>query len=77
MNGDAGGIQSIAERERVSSSYVVRVAQLAFLAPEIVLAIANGDHPRQLTAKRLLKSVPLPLHWDEQRARLGFNSQRH
>jgi hypothetical protein len=56
---------------------VVRVAQLAFSAPEIVLAITQGDHPPQLTANRLLKSVPLPLRWDEQRARPGFGGSPH
>jgi hypothetical protein len=39
-SGEAGGIRSIAQQEKVSSSYVVRVVQLAFLAPG---AIAQRD----------------------------------
>ena len=73
MTGEANGIRSIAEQEKVSSSYVVRVVQLAFLAPEIAFAIAQGDHPPTLTARRVVRNVPLPLDWNEQRAKLGFN----
>jgi site-specific DNA recombinase len=72
INGDAGGIRSIAQQEKVSSSYVVRVVQLAFLAPEIASAIAHGDHPPTLTARRLIGSVPLALDWNDQRPQLGF-----
>jgi hypothetical protein len=70
--GDADGILSIAKAENVSSSYVVRVVQLAFLAPEIAFAIARGQQPPSLTAQRLMRCVPLPLGWKEQRAKLGF-----
>ena len=71
-NGDADSIQSIAQQEKVSSSYIVRVVQLAFLAPDLGFAIAQGDHPPILTARRLIGSVPLPLDWDDQRVQLGF-----
>jgi hypothetical protein len=43
----------IAKRECVSSRYVRRLLQLAFLAPEIVQAIATGDQPPTLTAEAL------------------------
>jgi site-specific DNA recombinase len=56
----------------VTSSYVIRVLYLAFLAPDIALAVARGEHPVGLTAKQLLRSVPLSLDWDEQRKRVGF-----
>src|SRR2546427_13221877 len=57
---------------QISSSYVTRVIYLAFLAPDVALAIARGEQPVTLTAKQLLLSVPLPPDWVEQRHRLGF-----
>jgi hypothetical protein len=41
----------IAEREEVSARYVRRLMRLAFLAPEIVEAIAAGNQPPELTAE--------------------------
>ena len=72
VTGDADGIRSIAKVEKVSSSYVVRVVHLAFLAPEIAFAIARGEQPPTRTAQWLMRSVPLPLAWNEQHAKLGF-----
>ena len=46
---------------------------LAFLAPDLVQRIARGEQPMSLDSKRLLKAVPLPLDWDQQRALLGFS----
>lgn len=70
--GESSSILSIAQSEKVSSSYVVRVLYLAFLAPDIARAIARGENPITLNAKQLLRSVPLPMGWTEQRERLGF-----
>jgi DNA invertase Pin-like site-specific DNA recombinase len=72
--GQDHSILSIAQSERVSSSYVARVINLAFLAPDIVSAIARGQHPPALTASRLIRRVPLPISWSEQHARLGFDT---
>src|SRR5689334_8790832 len=58
-SGEINGLQSRALQENVSSSYVVRVVQLAILAPEIALAIAQGHHPPTLRARRLMRSVAL------------------
>ena len=66
-------IVSIARAEGVGSSYVNRVVHLAFLAPDIVQRIARGEHSPQLNAQRLIKAVPLPMDWAEQRALLGFD----
>ena len=49
-----------------------RLARLAFLSPDIVAAILDGRQPSSLTPRRLLKQVNLPLHWNEQKAALGF-----
>jgi hypothetical protein len=68
------GVADIARSENVSSSYVVRVIYLAFLAPDIALAIARGTHPPALNAKHLLRMAPLPRVWSQQRQRLGFKT---
>ena len=47
---------------------------LAFLAPDIVEAVLDGQHPVELTAVRL-KRVRLPLAWPEQRRVLGFTDR--
>ena len=69
---ESSSVLAIAQSEQVTSSYVTRVLYLAFLAPDVALAIARGDQPATLTAKQLLLSVPLPPDWVEQRHRLGF-----
>ncbi|MEN6584896.1 MAG: hypothetical protein ABFE02_02445 [Sulfuricella sp.] len=53
---------------------MTRVTYLAFLAPDIVQRIVRGDHPLELNAERLLRMVPLPVDWDEQRVLLGMNN---
>ena len=65
-------VSAIAAEKRFSASYVTRVMYLAFLAPDIVRRILKGDHPPDLGADRLMRSVPLPLAWPEQRAVLGL-----
>jgi site-specific DNA recombinase len=44
---------------------------LAFLAPDIIEAIINGHQPVDLTAKRLVTRVQLPMEWLTQKAVLG------
>jgi site-specific DNA recombinase len=44
---------------------------LIFLAPDIVQRIIRGERPLEWNAARLIHAVPLPLDWDQQRARLG------
>ena len=70
-SGRRDSIHAIAHEERVSSSYVTRVIYCAFLAPELVTRIGAGDSPPALTATRLLRAVPLPVDWRDQRARFG------
>jgi hypothetical protein len=60
-------LKGIATEEGISSSYVTRLLRLAFLAPDIVMAILNGRHPPQLTANRLMGDTRLPLDWTAQR----------
>ena len=64
----------IAERERVGSRYVRRLLRLAFLAPDIVEAIAAGDQPSELTAEALAERIDLPLLWTAQEKAVGIAS---
>jgi hypothetical protein len=66
LAGRARSVAEIAERERVGSRYVRRLLRLAFLAPEIVEAIAAGDQPPELTAEALAERIDLPLLWTAQ-----------
>lgn len=50
---------------------MMKVAKLACLAPDIVIAIVEGRQPLKLTPGKLL-SVDLPLAWAEQKHLLGF-----
>lgn len=73
-SGRYDSLNAIAKEEKVDSSYVSRLIYLAFLDPAIVQRILKGDHPEELTAKRLMQIVPLPVAWSEQRAVLGMSS---
>ena len=57
----------------MTSSYFTRIVRLSFLAPEISRAILQGRQPTGLNARKLKASTRLPLHWNEQRALLGFD----
>lgn len=66
------GIVELADEQKVDRSYARRVVYLAFLAPDIVRRILDGDHPPNLNATRLLRLTPLPQAWAEQRKLLGM-----
>jgi site-specific DNA recombinase len=70
-NGSAASVGDLAKRHRIHQGDVSRILPIAFLAPDIVEAILNGQHPVELTAARL-KRTRLPLDWAEQRRLLGF-----
>jgi site-specific DNA recombinase len=74
LAGRAQSVAEIAERERVGSRYVRRLLRLAFLAPEIVEAIAAGDQPPELTAEALAERIDLPLLWTAQAKAVGITS---
>ena len=62
-------------RRRIpGSSACIQLKQLrlAYLAPDIVTAIIDGRQPPGLTANTLMRNTRLPLRWEAQRKRLGF-----
>jgi site-specific DNA recombinase len=69
--GRAASIQAIADREGMTQRYISRLLPLAFLAPELIEAILQGQQPIDLSAARLTNRIDLPLDWAEQRELLG------
>jgi len=64
--GRAASVPEIARREGVNVSYVGRLIRVAFLAPEIVEAIAAGRQPASLTADLLTRRTRLCADWAEE-----------
>ena len=71
LSGQATSLRAIAREHGVTPRYVGRLLRYAFLAPEIVEAILQGQQPPQLTLARLGKN--LPLDWTEQHQALGYS----
>ena len=71
-SGSARSIREIAERHGIDKGDVSRILPLAFLAPDIVEAILDGQHPVDLTAYRLKRVSAMPHDWRAQRRLLGF-----
>ena len=59
-------LSEIAAAEKLSPSYVSRIARLALLAPDIIEAILAGTLNQSVILDRLEKGVPI--EWAEQRA---------
>jgi site-specific DNA recombinase len=66
----ATSLAALAEREGVTDRYVARLIRLAFLAPEIVEAVAERG---QLVALKLTPHIDLPLDWSAQRYAVGID----
>jgi hypothetical protein len=70
--GRVTSLSALAARAGVRRRHVNYVLPLAFLAPDIVEAIAAGRQPVELTAQTLIKRVVLPLDWASQKGILGI-----
>ena len=68
-DGDYATCEELAAAERINASYVSRVLRLTLLAPEIVDAVLDGQHPTELTTARLFR--PFPAGWDGQQKALA------
>jgi hypothetical protein len=66
ISGQVRSIGEIAKRERLTGRYVRRVMRLAFLAPRIVEAIAEGRQPADLTTLAMTQRIDLPPLWSAQ-----------
>ena len=65
--GKVKNMTEIASREGVDRSYVSRVVNLAFLAPDIIESIIEGYQPADLNVEKLTKWTDLPLELAKQR----------
>jgi len=70
--GRVASYSQLCVEEGIDDRYVRRILPLAFLAPQIVQSILAGKHPLDLTAKRLIRTIRLPLDWQAQKQTLGF-----
>jgi DNA invertase Pin-like site-specific DNA recombinase len=70
LEGRARSIGEIARREHLTSRHVRRVMRLAFLAPRIVEAIAEGRQPADLRAIAMTQRIELPRLWRAQQQAL-------
>jgi hypothetical protein len=73
VSGQVLNFTEIASREGIDQSYVARVVDLAFLAPDITESIIAGRQPTDLSVEKLTKRIDLPLDWAQQRQLLGFD----
>lgn len=71
-SGKFNTLEDLANREKISPSYVSRVVKLTLLSPEIIEAILNGTQPALLDTKSLLK--PFPSEWRLQKRHFGFDT---
>lgn len=68
LRGDGKSIGELAAEAGVSSSYFTRILKLSLLAPDVVQAILDHQHPPELKARRLSLKVTLPSAWSGQKA---------
>jgi hypothetical protein len=71
-SGQVTSMRELGERVGCTASYVTRIVQLAFLAPDLVDRFAMGEQPPGLSATKVAQMVPLPVSWEEQRITLGM-----
>jgi DNA invertase Pin-like site-specific DNA recombinase len=64
--GKVKNMAEIASSEGVDKSYVSRVINLAFLAPDITESIIEGHQPADFNVEKLTKRTDLPLEWTQQ-----------
>jgi hypothetical protein len=69
LTGSIPDIETISQRENMSARAARMTLSLAFIAPDIIEAVANGTLPRGFGLSRL---TDLPLSWAKQRQKLGL-----
>ncbi len=72
ISGQAQSMAEIALRECIDKSYVARIMDLVFLAPDITESIIAGYQPPDLSVEKLTKRIELPMDWAQQRQIFGF-----
>ncbi|MEZ5792840.1 MAG: recombinase family protein [Nitratireductor sp.] len=67
MSGNVASISDLAKREQTNRAFVSQQLPLAFLAPDLLLAIETGNQPSGLTVGDLASIATRYGNWDEQR----------
>ena len=73
LSGEVKSLTAIATREGVNYRFVGKIIRLAFLAPKIVEAVAQGRQPPELSTELLTKRLRLPLDWSDQKSLLNID----
>lgn len=68
VSGEVKSLNALAARDGVTRHFVGNIIKLAFLAPEIVELIAQGNQLPELSTELLTKHIDLPIDWDDQNA---------
>lgn len=63
-------IAALARRENIQAAYITRVVRLAFLAPDVVEAIASGKTRANIDAKALLATGAITASWEPQKTKM-------
>ena len=66
-----GSVRELSRREACSEGYIRKLLPLAFLAPDILESILDGNQPPSLDLKNITAEV-IPLSWKAQRKLLGY-----
>ena len=72
LTGRARSIGELAKQEHLTRRHVRRVMRLAFLAPRIVEAIAEGRQPADLSTIAMTRRIELPPLWSAQEQAMNF-----
>src|ERR1035437_3220620 len=73
LSGEVKSLTAVATREGLNYRFVGKIIRLAFLAPEIVEAVAQGRQPPELSTELLTKRLRLPLDWSHQKSLLNID----
>ena len=73
-SGAARDLAEIAERNALPPAYIRAHLPLGFLAPKIVSAIMEGRQSVDVTTKRLMYQISVPIEWADQERVLGFGT---
>ena len=66
LSAKAGSLLEIAKQHNVSESYVKKIMPLAFLSPQVVMAVMNGNQRPYLCKQSLIRRIKIPLAWHAQ-----------
>ena len=66
-------LKRIAQREKMSESYVARIIPLSTLSPRIQEAVIRGTQPVELSLETLVRTR-LPLQWSDQESRFRLTA---